>query len=172
MKTVVELALKAPFELRVIEVTGMNIEGVGVNWDGWIPEIDRDLHAISVIGVSTENYQWMFVQAKLGKNAIKASIIFSHGTIVTEGDSSTTLLSPHIIFRSLESTDKAFVPLAKNSCSVGKPSTRDPRARRRNICISLEQRESRNESCESETLIREREPTNQRSVRRIERSRA
>ena len=59
---VVELALEAPLELGVVEVTGMEIEMVGVHGDGFVLEFDDDLDAVS-FGASGEIQERMLVEA-------------------------------------------------------------------------------------------------------------
>jgi len=62
---VVELALEAPFELRVVEVTGVEIEVVGVHGDAFVFELDDDLYGFA-FGPGGEGQQWVFVEPELG----------------------------------------------------------------------------------------------------------
>ena len=62
---VVELALEAPFELRVVEVAGMEIEVVSMHGYGFVFEFNDDLDAVS-FGARGEVQQRMLVEAELG----------------------------------------------------------------------------------------------------------
>ena len=48
MEAVVELTLKTPLELRMLEVAGMQIEVIGVHWNGGIAELNDDLHDVAI----------------------------------------------------------------------------------------------------------------------------
>ena len=82
-----ELALKAPFKLRVIEVSWVEIEIVRMHGHGFILELDDDLNAFP-LGARREVQQRMLVQAKLGKNAVEARNVGStHLAILAEKQS-------------------------------------------------------------------------------------
>jgi hypothetical protein len=72
MEGVIELALEAPFELRVVEVAGMEIEVVGVDGDGLVFEFNDDFYAFA-FGASGKVQQRMFVEAELGLDAVQTS---------------------------------------------------------------------------------------------------
>ena len=76
MQCVVKLALKAPFELRVVEIAGMQIEIIGVHGNGRVFELDDDFHAFA-FGARREVQQRMLVKAELGEDAIKAGAVVS-----------------------------------------------------------------------------------------------
>ena len=44
-----ELALKAPFKLRIVEIARVQIEIVGVHGDGFIFELDDDLDTLAFL---------------------------------------------------------------------------------------------------------------------------
>src|SRR6202041_897946 len=62
---VVKLALEAPFELRVVEVAGMQIEIVGVYRDRCVFELDDYFYAFA-FGAGGEVQQRVLVEAELG----------------------------------------------------------------------------------------------------------
>jgi hypothetical protein len=83
VQTVVELALKCPLKLGMVEVPGMKLEAVRVHWDRWIPELNDDFDRLA-LGASGEIKQWMFVEFQLDKNTFEAQIwIIGHRTILT-----------------------------------------------------------------------------------------
>ena len=61
----------------------MQIEVIGVYWDGWILELDDQFDAIA-LGASGELEQWVLVEAELGKNAFQALIVTGHKCIVRQ----------------------------------------------------------------------------------------
>lgn len=48
MQAIVKLALEAPLELWMIEVTGMQVEVIGVYWNAGVLELDDDLYPFSL----------------------------------------------------------------------------------------------------------------------------
>jgi len=62
-----ELALKAPFELRIVEIARMKLEVVGVNRDVFVLELDDDFNAFT-LRARREIQQWMFVEAQLSED--------------------------------------------------------------------------------------------------------
>jgi hypothetical protein len=62
VERVVELALEAPFELRVIEVAGMEIEIVRMHRNRGIFELDDDFHAVA-LGPRRKVQEGMLVEA-------------------------------------------------------------------------------------------------------------
>jgi hypothetical protein len=81
---IVELALKAPFKLSIVEVAGMHIKIISVHRHGWIFELNNHFHAIS-LGTRRKIQQWMLVKAELIENAIQASMnTFGHNAIVKQ----------------------------------------------------------------------------------------
>lgn len=82
VERVIELALESPFELRVVEVARMQVEVVGVDGNGFVLELNDDLDAFA-FGAGVEGQERMFVEAELGKDAVKARIAGArHGNIV------------------------------------------------------------------------------------------
>ena len=73
MQAIVKLALKAPFKLRIVQITRMHVEIVGVHRDGRILELDNQLHAFA-LGTCIEIQQRMLIQAELSKDAFEAGI--------------------------------------------------------------------------------------------------
>ena len=66
-----ELALKAPFELRIVEIARMKLEVVGVNRDVFVLELDDDFNAFT-LRARGEIQQWMFVEAQLSEDPLEA----------------------------------------------------------------------------------------------------
>jgi len=60
MQAIVELSLKRPLKLRMVEVPRMKFEIVGVHRDIRVLEIDDDLDSIVFVACG-EIQQWMFV---------------------------------------------------------------------------------------------------------------
>jgi hypothetical protein len=82
VQTIIELALEAPFELRMVQIARVQIEVIGVYRDTWILELDDQLNAIA-LGASIEIEQWMLVEAELSENTFQSWIVtFSHRCIV------------------------------------------------------------------------------------------
>ena len=81
---IVELALKAPFKLSIVEVTRVHIKIISVHRHGWIFELNNYFHTIS-LGARRKIQQRMLVKAELIENAIQASIdSFGHNAIVMQ----------------------------------------------------------------------------------------
>lgn len=70
MQTVVELPLKAPFELRVIEIPWVQVKIVGVDRDWRVLELDDYFYPVSLISCS-EVEKGMFIKTELGQNAVE-----------------------------------------------------------------------------------------------------
>ena len=86
MKAVVELPLKTPLELRVVQIAGMHVEIVSVHRNRRVPELDDEFDAFS-LGAGGKVQQWMFVEAKLGLDAVKAGAGgIGHAPILPESD--------------------------------------------------------------------------------------
>ena len=66
-----ELALKAPLELRIVEIARMKLEVVGVNRDVFVLELDDDFNAFT-LRARREIQQWMFVEAQLSEDPLEA----------------------------------------------------------------------------------------------------
>lgn len=81
MKAIIELPLKRPFELRVVEIPRMHLEHVGVNWHSGILEGDCYFHAVA-LRVRSEGQQWMFIKAELLENPLQAGVGVRHERIV------------------------------------------------------------------------------------------
>src|SRR4029077_4382906 len=71
MQRIVELALEAPFKLRMVEVAGMEIEIISVHRHGSVSELDDHLHAFA-LGPRREIQQRMLVEAELRENTVEA----------------------------------------------------------------------------------------------------
>jgi len=71
MQGVVELALEAPFKLRVIEIAGMEIKIVGMNTDVFVLELDDYLDSFA-FRARREVQQRMFVEAELAEDAVQS----------------------------------------------------------------------------------------------------
>ena len=69
MQCVIELPLKRPFELRMIEIAGMQIEVIGVHWNRRILELNDDLYGFS-LAVSRKVEQRVLVQSQLAEDFI------------------------------------------------------------------------------------------------------
>ena len=81
---IVELALKAPFKLSIVEVAWVHIKIISVHRHGWIFELNNYFHAIS-LGARRKIQQRMLVKTELIENAIQASIdSFGHKSIVKQ----------------------------------------------------------------------------------------
>jgi hypothetical protein len=84
MQAVKQLALKSPFKLRMVQISWMKLEIVGMYGDVRILELDDDLHAFA-LAARGEVEQRVLVEAKLGKHAVEASVSrFRHGMILIE----------------------------------------------------------------------------------------
>jgi hypothetical protein len=82
VETVVDLALKIPGELRVVEVAWMDREHILMNWDGRVFQIDENLDG-SAGFAGRKRQQWMNVEAEVVENFGKLRGI-GHGNIVVE----------------------------------------------------------------------------------------
>ena len=81
---IVELALKAPFKLSIVEVAWVHIKIISVHRHGWIFELNDYFHAIS-LGARRKIQERMLVKAELSENAIQASMgSFGHNAIVKQ----------------------------------------------------------------------------------------
>jgi hypothetical protein len=81
---IVELALKAPLKLSIVEIARVHIKIISVHRHGRIFELNNYFHAIS-LGARGKIQQRMLVKAKLIENAIQASIdSFGHNAIVKQ----------------------------------------------------------------------------------------
>jgi hypothetical protein len=82
---IVELALKAPLELRVIQIAGVKIEVVGVDGNAFVLKLDDDFNSLA-FGSRGEVQKGMLVEAKLGEHAVEARTGFGgHKGIVPTG---------------------------------------------------------------------------------------
>jgi hypothetical protein len=73
VQCVEELALEAPFELRVVEVARVQVEIVGVDWNRFVFELDDDLDAFA-FGAGGKAQQWMLVEEELSEDAVEAGV--------------------------------------------------------------------------------------------------
>jgi len=80
-----ELALEAPFELRMVEVAGMELEVIGMDRDGRVFESDSEFDPLA-FRVCGKIQQWMFVESELVEDSIQArGSSFGHRRIVKQG---------------------------------------------------------------------------------------
>ena len=92
MQAVIELALEAPFKLRIVQVTRVQIEVIGVDRDGRILELDHQLNALA-LGASREIEQRMLVKAELGEDAFDPDMrTVDHKKIVFDNRSPWSIL--------------------------------------------------------------------------------
>lgn len=73
MESVVELALEAPFELRIIKIASVQVEIVSMHGNALVFELDDDLHAVA-FSACRKGQEGMFVKTKLRENALEARI--------------------------------------------------------------------------------------------------
>ena len=85
MQTVVELTLKGPLELRMIEIAWMQVEVVRVHRDGGLSELNDDFYALA-LRLRAEIEQRMFIQAQLIQHALQSAVdrSLSHKRIVEQ----------------------------------------------------------------------------------------
>jgi hypothetical protein len=81
VQAVEKLALKCPLELRVVEVTGMQFEVVGVNRRILEFRTDDYLNGFP-LGAGIELDEWMLIEAQLVQHALET--VRGHGRIVDE----------------------------------------------------------------------------------------
>jgi len=77
VKAIVQLALKAPLELRMVQIPRVKLEIIGVHWKLGILELDDDLDRLA-LGAGVEDKQRVLVEPKLGLYAFEAWIC-GHG---------------------------------------------------------------------------------------------
>jgi len=70
VQAVEELALEGPLELGMVQVAGVQIEVVGVNWNGRILEIDDDLDTLALFARGKIE-QGVLIQLELGKDTVE-----------------------------------------------------------------------------------------------------
>src|SRR5215469_851798 len=73
VQRVVELPLKLPLKLRVIEIAGMQFVEIGVHRHGAMRELNADLDPVA-FGARIEAEQRVLVEAQLGEHAVEAGI--------------------------------------------------------------------------------------------------
>jgi len=78
---IVELALEAPFELGVIEISGMEVEVISVNGYAFVFELNDHFDGVG-FGTSREGQQGMLIEAQLGLNTFEAGL--GHKRILAE----------------------------------------------------------------------------------------
>ena len=71
MQRVIKLPLEAPLKLRIIEISRMQVEVVGMHRNALVLELDDDFDAIA-LRVSGEVQKGMFVKPKLRENAVQS----------------------------------------------------------------------------------------------------
>jgi len=79
VQRVVELSLELPFELRMLEVSRVQFERVGVHGSEAVLELNIDFHALA-LGARRESQQGMVIQLQLPKNALQPRIGFASHT--------------------------------------------------------------------------------------------
>src|ERR1700704_4401720 len=65
---VIELALKAPFKLSIVEVARVHVKIISVHRHGWIFELNNYFHTVP-LGARRKIKQRMLVQSQLMENA-------------------------------------------------------------------------------------------------------
>jgi hypothetical protein len=84
VQRVIKLALKAPFELGMIEVAGMQVEIVGVYGNGCVFELNNDFYAVA-FAPSGKIQEGVLVELKLREHAVEARCRgFRHTGIVRQ----------------------------------------------------------------------------------------
>ena len=73
MQAVVELPLKCPFKLRMIEIAWMEFEAIGVHWNRRVPEVNQNFNAFT-LDASREIQQRMFIELQLRKNTFEPGV--------------------------------------------------------------------------------------------------
>ena len=82
VQRVEKLALKAPFELRMIEIARVQIEIIRMHGDGLIFEFNDDLDALA-LGARGEIQQRMLIETQLREDSVEAGTSrFRHSAIV------------------------------------------------------------------------------------------
>jgi hypothetical protein len=76
-----ELALEAPFKLRIVEIAWMEIEIISVHRNRFIFEVDDDLDAFS-LSARREVQQRVLIEAELREDAVEAGSYRIHARIV------------------------------------------------------------------------------------------
>src|SRR4051794_30327281 len=85
VQRVIKLPLEAPLELRIVQISRMEIEIVRMHWNAVILELDDDLHAL-VLRACREGQQRMLIQAQLREYAVQSWLSgFAHVRIVKGG---------------------------------------------------------------------------------------
>ena len=80
MKRVVQLSLKLPFELRMIEIAGMKFKRIGVHRNCGMQKLNQHFYPVRLCP-RVKGKQWMFVQAQLRKHAFEACLtLIRHGS--------------------------------------------------------------------------------------------
>ncbi len=84
MQAIIELALKSPLKLRMIQIPGMQFEVISMHGHGPILELNDDLDRLA-FGTGGEIQQRMFVELQLRPNTVQAGLTgFTHEEIVVE----------------------------------------------------------------------------------------
>ncbi len=74
VERIVKLALKLPLELGVVEITLVQIVGIGVYGHSAMRELNDHLHAFS-LGERTKAHQGMFIEPQLRKYALQTGVL-------------------------------------------------------------------------------------------------
>ena len=73
MQAVVKLSLKCPFELRMIQIAGMQFEIISMHRDRGIFELNNDFYAIA-LAPSREVQQGMLIKPQLSEHPVEPSL--------------------------------------------------------------------------------------------------
>jgi hypothetical protein len=73
VESVKELALEAPFELRVVKIARVQVEIIRVDGDGFVLELDDDLDAFA-LGARGKIQQGMLVKTKLRQHSLESNL--------------------------------------------------------------------------------------------------
>ena len=83
VQTVVELALKFPLELRMIEITGMKFEVIGMDRYRWVLEVNDYFYPFA-FRAGGKIQQGVLVEFQLSQNAFEPRVcFFGHSTILS-----------------------------------------------------------------------------------------
>jgi hypothetical protein len=83
VQRIVKLALKAPLELRVVEIARVQIEIIGVNGNVFVFELDDGFNSLA-LGPSRKIQQRMLVECELSEDAVESRGGLSHPVILAD----------------------------------------------------------------------------------------
>jgi hypothetical protein len=73
VQAVIELALKAPFELKIVQIARMKLEIIGMHWNVRVLEFDDDFDAVTLFA-GRKVQQRVLVETQLREDAFQANI--------------------------------------------------------------------------------------------------